>query len=176
MSDEPTVVQTYYHGFVVQPDCAKCPLRYDTKVQPDGYYPARLCLVGENPGEAEQREGRGFVGRSGNLLWQFCKAYGFTREDVWLSNAAACRKRKVRLATGAELSEAQVAVISAKACRRRLIGELFAVTGGNPNAVIVPLGNIARQMLSSRRGGGVWAYRGSIETIDLQALWNKVNS
>lgn len=173
---QPQVVQVYYHGLVVEPDCKKCPLRYDTKVLPDGYYPARLCLVGENPGEQEQFEGRGFVGRSGQLLWQFCKAYGFGREDVWLTNAALCRKRKVRLSTGAELPEAQVALIAAKACRRRLIGELLSVTGGDPGVVIVPLGNVARQMLSSRTGGGVWAYRGSIETIDLQVLWNAVNS
>lgn len=170
----PAADQTYYHGLIVEPNCTKCPLRHDTKVYPDGYIPAKLCFVGENPGFNEIRMGRGFVGKSGDLLWKLCATYGFTRDDVWVSNASLCSKRKVKLTTGAALTEAQVAMISAKACRRRLIGELLAVTKGNPNAVIVPLGNVALQMLSQRQKARVYSYRGSIQKIDLQALWNEV--
>jgi len=169
------VDRTYYHGLIVEPDCKYCPLRFDTKVLPDGYIPARLCFVGESPGYNERNDGRGFVGRSGELLWAYCNLYGFSRDDVWVTNGSLCSKRAVSLATGAQLPEEQVKIISAKACRRRLIGELLTVTQGDPQAVIVPLGNVALQMLSLRKNSRVFQYRGSIQRIDLQALWNEVN-
>jgi len=168
-------ISTYFQGLIVEPDCTKCPLRWDTKVLPDGYIPAKMCIVGENPGGAEISSGRGFVGQSGDLLWAYCKLYGFSREDVWISNSSLCRKRSVTLTTGAHLNEEQVKMISAKACRKRLIGELLTVTQGNPDAVIVPVGNVALQMLSSRKNARVFAYRGSITKIDLNELWQEVN-
>ena len=168
--------RTYYQGLIVEPDCHKCPLRWDTKVMPDGYLPAKLCFVGENPGFNETEMGRGFIGRSGELLWAYCNLYGFSRDQVWISNAALCRKRPVKLATGAKLQEEQVKMIAARCCRRRLIGELLAVTQGDPQAVIVPIGNVALQMLSGRKNARVFQYRGSIMKIDLQALWQEVNS
>jgi DNA polymerase len=170
------VVQTYHHGLVVEPDCSHCPLRFDTKVHPDGYYPAKLCLVGEGPGYNEVNQGRGFVGRSGDLLWKYCAIYGFTRDDVWLTNAALCRPRDVVLSTGFTLTAAQVKMISARACRKRLVGELLAITESNPKAVVVPLGNIALQMLTGRKKARVYRYRGSIIEVDLQKLWTEVNS
>ena len=168
-------VQTYYHGLIVEPDCARCPLRWDTKVYPDGYLPAKLIFVGENPGRNEQHVGRGFVGRSGELLWRYCELYGFSRDDVWITNAALCRKRDVKLRTGATLNQEQVKMISARCCRRRLIGELLAITRNNPQAVIVPLGNVALQMLYGRKNARVYQYRGSVIPLDLEALWVEVN-
>lgn len=153
-----------------------CPLRWDTKVLPDGYVPAKLCFVAEGPERTECQVGRGFVGATGQHLWRLCEVYGFTREDVFCTNAALCRPREVRLSTGAVLSEQVVKMISAKACRRRLIGELLAVTRGVEHYVIQPMGNIALQMLQpDRKGARVYQYRGAVMDVDLEKLWIEVN-
>jgi uracil-DNA glycosylase len=151
-------------------------LRWDTKVLPDGYIPAKLCFVAEGPGKNEVRVGRGLVGATGQHLWHLCEIYGFTRDEVWVSNSSLCAPREVKLSTGAVLSEQVVKNISAQACRRRLIGELIAVTRGVSNYVIMPMGNIALQMLKpERKGARVYQYRGAVMDIDLEQLWIEVN-
>lgn len=166
----------YYHQLFYQPDCCRCPLQRDTKVLPDGPIPSKLVFVGEGPGSNEVFEGRGFVGASGSLLWTLCRAYGFDRDQVFVTNSQLCKKRDVKLSSGATLREAQVAMMAANCCRKRLIYELMVVTQCDPGAVIVPLGNIALQMLTRRRGARVFAYRGTIQHIDLQALWTELNA
>jgi uracil-DNA glycosylase family 4 len=49
---------------------------------------AKLMIVGEAPGTQEDREGKPFVGRSGQLLDQILAAAGFDPEkDVFITNA-----------------------------------------------------------------------------------------
>lgn len=49
---------------------------------------ARLMIVGEAPGTEEDRQGKPFVGRSGQLLDQILTAAGFDPEkDVFITNA-----------------------------------------------------------------------------------------
>ncbi len=49
---------------------------------------ARLMIVGEAPGTEEDRQGKPFVGRSGQLLDQILKSVGFDSEnDVFITNA-----------------------------------------------------------------------------------------
>jgi DNA polymerase len=52
---------------------------------------ARLVIVGEAPGEQEDRQGQPFVGRSGALLDQALERAGLRREDLWITNAVKCR-------------------------------------------------------------------------------------
>jgi DNA polymerase len=52
---------------------------------------AKLVLVGEAPGEQEDRLGQPFVGRSGALLDLALAEAGLRREDVWITNAVKCR-------------------------------------------------------------------------------------
>jgi DNA polymerase len=52
---------------------------------------ARIVLVGEAPGEQEDREGLPFVGRSGALLERALAEAGLRREDLWITNAVKCR-------------------------------------------------------------------------------------
>lgn len=52
---------------------------------------AGLLLVGEGPGETEDRLGRPFVGRAGELLERMLAAIGFAREDVYIANTVKCR-------------------------------------------------------------------------------------
>ncbi|MFO7538467.1 MAG: uracil-DNA glycosylase [Chloroflexota bacterium] len=49
---------------------------------------ARLMIVGEAPGTEEDRQGKPFVGRSGQLLDKILEAAGFDpNEDVFISNS-----------------------------------------------------------------------------------------
>ncbi len=46
-----------------------------------------LALVGEQPGDVEEREGRPFVGPAGKLLDRALDAAGIARKDVYVTNA-----------------------------------------------------------------------------------------
>lgn len=57
-----------------------------------GARPARWMVVGEAPGEQEDRQGLPFVGRSGQLLDAMLSAVGMSREkDVFIANVIKCR-------------------------------------------------------------------------------------
>jgi uracil-DNA glycosylase len=47
---------------------------------------ADLLLIGEAPGEQEDKQGEPFVGRAGQLLNKILEAIGFTRDDVYIAN------------------------------------------------------------------------------------------
>jgi DNA polymerase len=52
---------------------------------------ARLMVVGEGPGEEEDKQGIPFVGRAGQLLTNMIKAMGLSRDDVYIANVVKCR-------------------------------------------------------------------------------------
>ncbi|HKW44792.1 MAG TPA: uracil-DNA glycosylase [Candidatus Eremiobacteraceae bacterium] len=52
---------------------------------------ARLIVVGEGPGENEDRIGAPFVGRAGELLTKMLAAIDLRREDVFITNTIKCR-------------------------------------------------------------------------------------
>jgi len=52
---------------------------------------ARIMFVGEAPGEEEDKQGKPFVGRAGNLLTKMIAAIGFQREEVFIANVLKCR-------------------------------------------------------------------------------------
>ncbi|MFD4839467.1 uracil-DNA glycosylase [Achromobacter sp. NPDC058515] len=57
-----------------------------------GASPTRWLVVGEAPGEQEDRQGQPFVGRSGQLLDAMLSAVGMSRErDVFITNVIKCR-------------------------------------------------------------------------------------
>lgn len=53
----------------------------------EGKAPAKLMLVGEQPGDAEDREGHPFVGPAGRLLDEALAEAGIDRSDVYITNA-----------------------------------------------------------------------------------------
>jgi len=73
--------------------CRKCPIGYtrQNNVYGEGDPCARLMVVGEGPGETEDRLGRPFVGRAGALLDQMLAAIDLPREDVYICNTVKCR-------------------------------------------------------------------------------------
>jgi DNA polymerase len=52
---------------------------------------AEVMCIGEGPGETEDRTGRPFVGRAGELLEKMLGAIGLSREDVFICNTVKCR-------------------------------------------------------------------------------------
>ena len=52
---------------------------------------AALMVVGEGPGENEDKLGRPFVGRAGELLDRMLLAIDLPREDVFICNTVKCR-------------------------------------------------------------------------------------
>lgn len=57
----------------------------------DGDPCARLVFVGEAPGEEEDKTGKPFVGRAGQLLNKMITAMGTTREEVYICNVLKTR-------------------------------------------------------------------------------------
>jgi uracil-DNA glycosylase len=74
-------------------DCTRCPLHEfrRTIVFGEGNPTARLMFVGEAPGADEDRQGRPFVGKAGELLTRMIEAMNLRREDVYIANTVKCR-------------------------------------------------------------------------------------
>jgi len=57
----------------------------------EGNPQAKLVLVGEGPGDNEDKTGRPFVGRAGRLLEEVLTEIGLQREELWIANVIKCR-------------------------------------------------------------------------------------
>jgi uracil-DNA glycosylase len=79
-------------------DCRGCPLwRGATQaVLGEGPLDARVVLVGEQPGDREDVEGRPFVGPAGRELDRALEAAGIDRDDAYVTNAVKHFKFKER--------------------------------------------------------------------------------
>lgn len=73
--------------------CRKCGIgaTRTNSVYGEGDPVASLMVVGEGPGETEDKVGRPFVGRAGELLDKMLLAIGLPREDVYICNTVKCR-------------------------------------------------------------------------------------
>jgi len=70
------------------PDCRGCELYQDATqaVMGEGPVKAGLVLLGEQPGDREDREGRPFVGPAGRVLDDALEDVGLDRNDVYVTN------------------------------------------------------------------------------------------
>jgi len=73
--------------------CTKCPLHRNRKnaVPGEGSPKAEILLIGEGPGQNEDREGRPFVGEAGKFLEEMLALIGLERKDVFITNVVKCR-------------------------------------------------------------------------------------
>jgi uracil-DNA glycosylase family 4 len=73
--------------------CPRCALANTRKhvVFGEGREDADVMVVGEAPGQEEDRSGRPFVGKAGKLLDLLLLSSGFSREDVYICNVLKCR-------------------------------------------------------------------------------------
>lgn len=87
--------------------CRLCETRSQT-VFGRGSPKARLLLVGEAPGENEDRQGEAFVGRAGQLLDNMLGAIGLdSNADVFITNVLKCRPPGNRNPSGDEITACQ---------------------------------------------------------------------
>jgi uracil-DNA glycosylase family 4 len=73
--------------------CRNCRLHETrTKAVPgEGDPETEVVFVGEGPGFNEDRQGRPFVGRAGDLLVKLLASIGWRRDDVFITNVVKCR-------------------------------------------------------------------------------------
>jgi uracil-DNA glycosylase len=126
-------------------DCRGCPL-WRTATQTvfgEGRRTARLLLVGEQPGDREDLEGRPFVGPAGRLLDEALEEAGIDRADAYLTNAVKHFKWTPR---GKRRIHQKPNTAEIAACRPWLEAEIAVV---KPR-VLVCLGATAAQALLGR--------------------------
>ncbi len=73
--------------------CTRCRL-HETRtmaVPGEGSPDTEVVFVGEAPGFNEDRQGRPFVGRAGDLLQKFLGTLEWTRDEVFITNIVKCR-------------------------------------------------------------------------------------
>jgi DNA polymerase len=126
--------------------CRGCHLwRHATQtVFGEGRKRARVMLVGEQPGDREDREGRPFVGPAGRELDRGLEAAGIVRADAYLTNLVKHFKFEQR---GGRRIHQTPKRFEIDACRPWFDAELHVVS---PDA-LVPLGAVAAKALLGPR-------------------------
>ncbi len=81
------------HASAVVSACRKCGIGATRRnaVYGEGDPCADLMVVGEGPGETEDKLGRPFVGRAGELLDKMLASIDLPRESVFICNTVKCR-------------------------------------------------------------------------------------
>lgn len=84
--------------------CKKCVLgnTRNNIVVGRGNVNAPMMLVGEGPGEQEDKQGKPFVGPAGHLLDLLLDALMFEKEDYYIANVVKCRPPGNRVPTEGE--------------------------------------------------------------------------
>lgn len=131
--------------------CRRCALHAERTyaVFGEGGSVPRLVVVGEAPGAEEDRTGRPFVGRAGELLTRMLAAIGLTREDVYIANVLKCRPPGNRSPRPDEVA----------ACRPFLDAQLEVLAP----PLLLALGSHATRLLL-RTERGITALRGRFHT------------
>ena len=112
-------------------ECTLCSL-YRTRthaVPGEGPLDAKLFFIGEAPGAQEDRTGRPFVGRSGELLSSMIEEIGLTRDEVFITSILKSRPPNNRKPMSSEI----------EVCRPYVERQIEIV---NPR-IIVLLGGVA---------------------------------
>lgn len=136
--------------------CTRCGLHAarNQTVFGEGDPDADIMIIGEGPGAEEDRTGRPFVGRAGELLEKQLGAMGLTRQQVYIANAVKCRPPANRTPTPAE----------AQTCGDYLRRQVQIV---QPKVILALGGPAAKLLLDTTTGitrlRGQW---GSYDAID----------
>ncbi|HSJ13432.1 MAG TPA: uracil-DNA glycosylase [Longimicrobiales bacterium] len=136
--------------------CTRCRLHEtrSTVVFGEGSETADLVVVGEAPGQEEDRTGRPFVGRAGRLLDLLLMSVGLPRDQVYICNVLKCRPPDNRNPRPDEVDP----------CTTHL---LHAQLEQIAPRVLLAVGKFAAQVLANseasigRLRGRVFAYRGT---------------
>ena len=125
--------------------CTGCPLYIDTTqtVFGSGRRDADIVLVGEQPGDQEDRKGEPFVGPAGAVLWRCIEKAGLDPNRLYVTNAVKHFKHETR---GKRRLHKKPTTLEAEACHPWLAAELVAVRA----KVVVALGAVAARALAGK--------------------------
>jgi DNA polymerase len=137
--------------------CRGCDLyrRASQGVMGEGPSRARVALVGEQPGDVEDREGRPFVGPAGRVLDEALERAGIDRGDCYVTNAV--KHFKWRAGGGKRRLHEKPSANEVRACRPWLEVEIEVV---HPDAVVALGATAARALFGP--GARVTLQRGRI--------------
>ena len=103
----------------------------------DGNPAAPVMIVGEGPGADEDRIGRPFVGRAGQLLDKMLAAIGLDRQGVLITNVVYWRPPGNRTPTTAEIASCLPFVLRHIALVRP---KILVLAGGTATGALLPWG------------------------------------
>jgi DNA polymerase len=128
------------------PSCEGCELARDATRPVFGEGPprARVMLIGEQPGDVEERVGRPFAGPAGELLDRAMNDAGLARQEIYVTNAV---KHFAHIERGKQRIHRTPRMIEVTACRPWLDAELRVV---NPELIIAAGATAARALLGAR--------------------------
>ncbi|MET9962417.1 UdgX family uracil-DNA binding protein [Streptomyces sp. NPDC006326] len=127
--------------------CRGCPLFQNATQTVFGAGPARarLVLVGEQPGDQEDRQGEPFVGPAGRLLHKALAEAGLGEEDAYVTNAVKHFKFTLD-ARGKRRIHKAPSLREMTACRPWLAAELRVIA---PEVVVVLGGTAGKALFGS---------------------------
>jgi len=129
------------HNQIMQ--CKKCSLHETKKnyVPGEGSLNPDILFIGEGPGETEDRFGRPFIGKAGQLLDKIINKMGYSRETVFIGNIIKCRPPNNRnplrneieaclpyLKNQIKILKPKVLVCLGKIALNNLLGEDYSIT------------------------------------------------
>jgi len=102
--------------------CRKCLLwKTRTRTVPgEGNPRTKIMIIGEGPGEEEDKQGRPFCGRAGKFLDELLKLADLEREKIFITNVVKCRPPKNRAPKKEEVAacrpwlEEQIKILKSK--------------------------------------------------------------
>lgn len=123
------------------PNCQLCPLHKTAQyvcLLGKGPEPCDVMFVGEAPGQREDDSGKPFVGRAGRLLDDLMSETGWSRQEVFITNAVSCRPPDNRTPRGSEIEK----------CKKWLNYQIAMV---KPKFILA-MGNVPLQALTGQTG------------------------
>ena len=147
--------------------CMRCPLGATrlNAVPGEGNVNAAVMFVGEGPGFDEDRQGRPFVGRAGQLLTKMILAMGLTREEVFIANIAKCHPMTDPLHPEKHGNDRAPNAEEIACCRKYIEPQIAIIC---PKYVIA-LGGVAAKALIGD-AGSLGALRGKFHNLHLDSV------
>lgn len=148
-------------------NCQRCPLGATrlNAVPGEGNINATVMFVGEGPGYDEDRQGRPFVGRAGQLLTKMILAMGLTREEVYIANIAKCHPMTDPLHPEKHGNDRAPNAQEIACCRKYLEQQIAIISP----KYVVALGGVAAKALISD-ASSLGALRGKFHILHLDSV------
>lgn len=112
-------------------------------VRGNGNPDAQIIFIGEAPGLDEDRQGKPFIGRAGQLLNKWIASLGLAREDVFITNIVKCHPMKNPQTPDARSNDRPPKPVEIEVCLPILLEEIRVI---KPQ-VIITLGSPSTRTL-----------------------------